>query len=226
MVRGKKLVVLASMVFGFAVSAQADVLYSQPLDLVGGGLPSDGVTGQYYEQLVGDNFTLSSNADVTGVTFWGSSENFFGPPDYSNMDSFVVKLYNDNAGLPGTEVFSGVFATAATSPVDTGSLNSVTDGIVYRQEISFAPIALPAGAYHVSVGADLVAAQDDAWAWENTGATFGDQISGRYNPDINGPWESLTGLGDMAFEINGTIPEPTTLGALAAIGVLALRRRG
>lgn len=205
------------------VASARPVLYSQPVDTSAGGIFSDAITGQYYDQLIGDGFALSGNSQVTGVTFWGASENFSGDVDLSNMSSFTVTLHANAAGIPGAALYSETFATAATNPVQIG-VDPFAGSNLYRQEVTFtAAQNLAAGSYFVSIGATLIDGFGSAWIWESSLGGFGDNISAQL--PVGGAWANFAGFGDMSFEINGVVPTPGAASLLGVAGLAGLRRR-
>jgi hypothetical protein len=217
-----KVSLLAVALCAFAGSAMGgNPVVSQPPDIGGGGFFSDGVPGQFYDQLIGDNFTLGSATGVSGITWWGGSE-FFDFPDLTNMQSFQLQIYADAGGLPGASLLSLSVATALTNPTIVGV--GINGENVYRQEVSFGTLNLGPGNYHLSIGATLVNGFGDAWVWNSSVAGFGDSFSARFNPDSTGPWQNVAGLGDLAFEINA-IPAPGAASMLGLAGIAALRRR-
>jgi hypothetical protein len=143
------------------------VVYNQPNDGADGPY-SDGVPGQYYSTRIADNFVLSdtTNRRITEITWWGSSENI-SYPGLDNVDSWIIRFYEqDDAGLPGDELYSEEFLRDAASPVFTGNYN-MDGGEEYEQhvELTAPPSLYVDQPYWISIGADLASAGDDAWHW-------------------------------------------------------------
>src|SRR5688500_17795912 len=56
--------------------------------------------------LAADNFTLTSDATVGQIRWWGNGDGF-GSPDLVNFTSYTVKLHPRlGNGLPGAEIYS------------------------------------------------------------------------------------------------------------------------
>lgn len=217
---------MRSLCVGLSVLALASVsqgrivVYSQPVDPNGNGFFSDAVPGQFYDQLIGDGFALTGATPVSGVTFWGFSE-FFDLGDYTNISSFTVVLYANNAGLPGAPIVSETFATGSTNPTAIGL--APNGAILYRQEITFSGVQnLSAGSYFVSIGATISDPFGDAWAWQSSLSGFGDSIVAQL--PVGAPWGAFSGFGDMAFEINA-VPTPGAASLVLVAGLTGLRRR-
>jgi hypothetical protein len=206
-------------VVGFAGSAaSADVLVSQPSDRPSQqSFFSDSFPGQFFSQRMADNFTLTSDAEVTGIRWWGGSQNF-SSPDVDNMVSWTVTLFGlDGFGGPdiATAIDLGTFTFAETNAVATGA-TLFGGGIEYMHEISFAvSISTPVSTGSASARPSGSPA-GDAWVW--SGSTAGDLVNAT---------DFFTGSGftvfdptanDLAFEVIG-VPAPASVGLLAFAGV-------
>ncbi|HMP79905.1 MAG TPA: PEP-CTERM sorting domain-containing protein [Pirellulaceae bacterium] len=213
-------------------AARADVVvYSQLPDVVGGtaqnGFYSDAVSGQFYGQKIGDNFTLSQAEIITGIDWWGSSENWQFP-DYTNFSSFTVEIFADNAGSVGTSITGPmVFNTAATNPQLVG--NTLWGSDHFLQGVNITPTALGAGTYWISIGATAISPGDDAWAWTTSNGGDG-TLAGNFF-DANG-WQTFNNIADFAFQIRAqdvVIPEPGTAALfsvlLVGLGSFVRRKR-
>jgi hypothetical protein len=220
----QQLMISAGVIGVFGVAASGDVLVSQPSDRAGSpSFFSDAVAGQFFSQRMADNVTLTSDAEVTGIRWWGGSQNF-SSPDVDNMVSWTVTLFGlDGFGGPdiATAIDLGTFTFAESNAVATGA-TLFGGGIEYMHEISFAGLDLDAGEYWISVGATLGFPAGDAWVW--SGSTAGDLVNAT---------DFFTGSGftvfdptanDLAFEVIG-VPAPASVGLLAFAGVVSRRRR-
>lgn len=203
-------------------AARADVLYSQGNDQAGRpSLFSDGVAGQFFSQRMADNFTATSGWEMTGLRWWGGSQNFQFR-DLTNMRQFAVRIYEDGGGAPDAEIYGEVFDKAATSPAATGLVLS-GQGIQYEQVVTLmTPVQLEAGrGYWVSIGAILDQPAGDAWVWNHS--SVGDGINAS---DFFTGGQYLTfPSGDMAFEVLGTVPGPGSAGMASVAVLLSGRRR-
>lgn len=211
----------------WAVSAAAgQVVFSQPNDRAGQpSFFSDAVPGQFFSARLADNFSLGTATTVTGVTWWGGSQNFQFA-DIVNMQSWTVRIYGDDGTGRvdlSNEVFSGTFTAAESNATQTGQL-IFNGGIQYRHEISTGEIALAAGNYWLSVGATLEEPNADAWVW--SGSTVGDLRNATDFFIGSGFTTFDNSFNDLAFEINGrVIPAPAGAAVLVAMGGFVARRR-
>ena len=185
---------------------------------------SDAVAGQFFSQRMADNFSIGTAATVTGVKWWGGSQNYQ-YSDLSNMSDFIVEiLADDGAGNPdGTNVlYSHLFTKAECNPTVTGASN-FGGGIDYAYSATLTlPLNLQAGTqYWVSIGAKLVNPFADAWVWNHSTVGDGKNASNFFN----GPNYFVFNSGDMAFEVVGSVPAPSALSAIGLGSLVALRRR-
>lgn len=219
-----------AMICGVALAAsavasvQAATLYSQANNLsTSAGLFSDAVAGQFFNQRMADNFTLGAGGSVTGVRWYGGSQ-WFQFPDLTNMSGFTVQIMADDAGsADGTQViYSESFSKAATNPTLNGNLMNFGHG-QYTFEVALSSaVNLSAGTqYWVSIGATLVNPFADGWVWSKSTQGDGTNASNFFN----GPNYFNFQSGDMAFDILGVVPAPSSLGVLAMGGLFAGRRR-
>ena len=185
------------------------------------GEPSDTVAGQTNDQIVADNFILqASDASITGVSWWGSSDNV----DTLALDNFmsitvkILSKINEPVNSKQNIVYQETFLLADTNPLWVGFGAAVPGGLIYYQNISFQqPVEVCKGTeYWISIsatnqsppldgngyfwnGADTLV-DDTMWI-----ATFSDVLDPPYT--VN--WFEF--FGDQAFELKGT---NTTLGAV------------
>lgn len=207
-----------------AGTASANVLYSQPSDQPDQpSFFSDAVSGQFFRQRMADNFSLQSASLITGIRWWGGSQNFQ-VPDVSNMASWTLWLYADdgsgNVDL-NTEINLGTYIFSQTNAVATGHA-LFGGGIEYQQEISFDALALASGNYWVSIGATLEVPAGDAWVW--AGSSVGDLVNATDFFTGSGFTTFDPTFNDLAFEVLG-VPAPASVTPLAACIALLRRRR-
>ncbi|MHC4948848.1 MAG: hypothetical protein ACYTG1_11385 [Planctomycetota bacterium] len=205
---------------GLAGPALAGDVYSQ-LPHTDGGLPSDGVAGQYWSQRIADDFVLTTGADVNGAKWVGGSENFTFS-DLTNFQDFMIGIYADNVGLPGAPIMTMTVPVATTSKVPLG-LDAVNGGELFEFTVTFAPLALGPGTYHFSVGTVNVDPAGDGFVWNVAAATVNDSVTAELPPGggFGGPF---VGNGDMAFSIQG-VPGPGGLALLGFAAAIGRRRR-
>jgi hypothetical protein len=203
---GLTILVLALVTINAASAAADTVLISNPQAGNNGFTEASGLPYAV-------EFSLSSPADVTSVAAYG--QNLFTP-----INSFIVNIYSDDLGLPGTPLLS--FTTSSFSSADTGI--SSPWGEFYEYGIALpSQLSLQGGVdYFLSVN---TSSGEFNWA---TSALPVHNTSAFYNGSA---W-SITDPA-FAFEVDGhstAVPEPsslvlcgTSLGFLLAFG--AARRR-
>ncbi len=159
-----------------------------------------------------DDFTLSSDATITGLRFTGI---YFNPGGVGTTTSFQVQFYDDDIGQPGSSLFSTTILGNGGEVCDTGSANPVC---TYGLSLNFA--ALAGTPYWLSIvsNSDL----EPQWGWaEGTGgdgSAFQLLLQG-------GHWHEDA---DLAFSLFAAeVPEPSSwvimLLGFGALGI-ALRR--
>jgi hypothetical protein len=218
----KRILFLSGLMFvavGVSPVRAAD-LYTQPVTNLAGQYSNAGTVE------VADDFTLSSNARISGVRWYG----FYGPTfNLSAMTDidFTVAFLNDAGGLPGTDVWRGTLAAAFT---DTG-LDLITGGdppayagtTIYQFEASLpAPIVITAGTpMWLSLAdndVDTTIPGPGQWLWSFSDLSVGSKASRSASSDWN--WQ-YGGPGSVAFVLTGDEPVVPVPGALvlACIGL-------
>ena len=201
------------------LGAFGQTLWDQERDLTLDGNVSDGVSlngSQLSSQSIADNFTLTGASTITGIEFWGGSEDFINV-GLNNFKAFDVYVYNSTF----SKVFSTQVTKAALSPADTGSKNT-SGGEVYAFNLATS-INLNAGNYWLHVGSIETNPILDSWIW--AGSSTGDGVSAANFFDGTG-WNTYTNMGDQAFKLSGSAaPEPASLTLLALGGITLLKRR-
>ncbi len=197
-----------------SLSTQAAALIDQQPLANGSTLQTEHTGGFEYA----DNFGLASSSSLTGFKWWGG---YFGGDD-SAGDDFLVTLYSDLGGLPGSAPLSVDVGSGATRS-STALVEAGGDSVFLYEFSLAAPVALASGTYHIAVdnrsGAD--------WLWLSSSDGDG-AISYR---DTGGIWDAFPDI-DMSFTVLGErqsqpVPEPTVpaLLAVAGLALLAARRR-
>jgi hypothetical protein len=202
-------------------------IYSQTSDQPGNpSFFSDGIEGQFFNQTMADNFTLSSGATADQLRWWGGSQNFQFA-DLTNMTDYAVNIYaSDMSGAPdlGSVVYSDtVGAGNARLDIDSTGATLFGGGEEYQYTLDMtSAVSLDAGTqYWIAIGAILVDGNADAWVW--SGSSQGDLVNATnfyngfgftvFDPTFN----------DLAFAI---VPAPSTaLMGLGALSMISRRRR-
>ncbi len=222
-----RILLTACAVTCFAAPGAFAQLYSQPIDpsVFVPGTISEGSPGGFFDRKLADNFTLAATSTVDGITWWGSEEEFFSVGFPGNIAGFNVEIFTSVGGLPGASVFQtnaligSLNVTPVATPDPTQSIQRID------LDLTGSPINLVGGTeYWLSVGALPVTdfANDDSFFWANAGLNV-DGLTALDAP-INGSFASLPG-DDLAFELNGVIPEPASLGMLGLAAGFLVRRR-
>lgn len=215
----KYLLVLA---LALAVPSRAQIVYHQPSnfpDQVNYASQNDiGGFGDY--ATVYDNFLLATPTLITDVHWQGG---YFNPSSQGNITAFTLTFWSDNAGQPGTALYSEtVLGTANETFVGNSLLGAPTfDYFV----LLTTPFAAAAGVpYWLSIVPDVQFPPQ--WGW-GTGSG-GDGV---FVQDFFGDRSHIDG--DLAFTLTGqqhfVVPEPGTLAMFCGLGttglLFALRRR-
>lgn len=173
-----------------------------------------------------DDFTLATDAVLTGVNFWADTGTVTNvnpleilPSDPANF-AYTYTIY-DNTGPGGTVVATDTATVVSSAPTSSVSLSNVP---VY--EVTFdliTPLALSAGStYWLELQgiADTSGKQTIAWTDFN-----GAVIGASSQQSINGAYTGPIGA-DRAFELLGTtapVPTPGTI-FLLGLGLLGIAR--
>ena len=162
------------------------------------GWPSDGAPGQYYDQRFADDFAVISPTPLTGVTWVGASENYLNP-DLTNLESFVIEIFEDDGGLPGASLLRTTFDLAATDPVSIGT-DGVSGAMLYRHRVSI-DLSLNPGIYYLSISGVNVQPLDDAWIWNNAATPTNNSSFADIGVGVTHDFQAAIGTGDFAFDI-------------------------
>lgn len=158
-----------------------------------------------------DNFTLPGSASVTGLTWVGE---FFNPSTHAPITSFTISFYGDNAGVPGTQLFTDTIAGDANETyIGLGENNDGLDpGYSYSTDLDSA-FSVDAGTtYWLSIVPDL--SFPPQWAWDS--GSGGDGLSYQIFEGTDYPRQT-----DDTFSLTGTVPEPSPVSGIL-IGALGL----
>jgi len=151
-------------------------------------------------QVLADNFTLSAEATINVVRFWGGMY----PSDHPAGTEFAIVFYEDSAGLPGAEVAS------YTQTGDAAQTGVVLFG-VHEWDVSITldtPLTLGAGTYFVEIRHDTVG-DSDSWFWEVGNLDFAAGVMGNaYGFECPVASWSYDAATDMAFELYAVTGPP------------------
>jgi len=224
---------MIAMLAMFANSANAAVIYSDNAGVA--ATPNDlQMSSNLYNPITEttttasftavDDFTLGTDAILTGVNFWADTGTVTSvgpleilPSDPANF-AYTYTIY-DNTGPGGT-----VVATNTATVVSSILTSSVSLSGVHVYEVTFdliTPLALSAGStYWLELQgiADTSGAQTIAWTDFN-----GAVIGASSQQSVNGTYTGPIGA-DRAFELLGTpVPTPGTI-FLLGLGLLGIAR--
>jgi hypothetical protein len=197
-----------------AASAAARPLYEKALQLNGDNGPFS-----YSDQLICDDFTLTSDAAASRATWHG---NYLGKGDAFNtgdQHSFIVRFFADDFGAPALSPF-------ATFPLmATLTDNGISQGgdAIYLFTADFTPVNLLGGVkYYFSVEGTDAAGGVPGFRWNN-GSIEGDDDVQFFRTEEGGQWSTESGLrAAAAFGID--VPAPGA-SVLCLAGVMIARRR-
>jgi len=174
------------------------VAYSQPSEEAD-GFCSSAIPGQYCSVRMADNFQLSHPLyrKVVEVTWWGSSDNYE-YDDLSNFTHWVIVIYDDVDGLPGSPVYSAQIPKENIENTMTGEQN-MDGGWEFMQAAALAnpPTLFIDQPYWISIGYIAEDPGGDSWVWsrnysQGDGECAIDHFDGQgYEPSV----------GDLAFEL-------------------------
>jgi len=181
------------------------VAYSQPSEEAD-GFCSSAIPGQYCSVRMADNFHLShpQYREIVEVTWWGSSDNYE-YDDLTNFTHWVIVIYDDLDGLPGSPVYQRQIQKNNIETTLTGEQN-MDGGWEFSLTASLAPNAPTLfidQPYWISIGYIADYADGDTWGWSRNYS----QGDGECAIDHFDGQDYQLDAGDLAFELIG---EPAT----------------
>jgi len=232
---------LAIVFTGIALGrSEASVLYGQAPDssLSPGWTtqvfydPSTSTVGDGYR--VYDNFTLSSDAWVTTVTWRGLTWDYIDPaanPAPLKTQSWDLSFWSDALGQPGgAQIGHDLFSAASvqTTLSGTGTYNGSTVNVYDFTATLSSPVFLHANTQYWFSPWSFVSDLDPIFAWAAGVGGDGQSFQTGYGFAAG---VATPRPGDRAFSLEGTpadtvVPEPATLGLMAfGLGTLIVGRR-
>jgi hypothetical protein len=222
----------------FTTPALAGTLYSQPSDGTacdtscwtstdGAGGP---ITGGYQTF---DDFSLSSNATVTQVTWYGFYINSDGGPNPATptTTSWQIGFYANSGTLPGGQLYSTSIAAGSVTATFLGDVSALGDTVPFYEFTATLPTPFSASAATTYWFSPLSEQPtfEPFFSWSpSSGAAQSAQME--LPGSVNGDANSLYNVSnERAFILYG-VPEPASwtlmLAGFAALGAgLRARRR-
>lgn len=192
-----KLLALASSIL-FSAAANGTVVYTQSYDGSGPVLASQNDTsgGLGSFATAYDNFILGSSSNLTQVSFTGGYWNYFNQPIPGTITSFVLQIYGDNAGQPGSSLY--------TTTVGGSGGESCNAFAICTYSFAIAFMAAASTEYWMSIVPNL--GFPPQWGWAS--GTGGDGAS------YQRFWTRRSAVdSDRAFSLDAAppaVPEPAT----------------
>lgn len=192
-------------------AAQAGVIFSQAADFPSGSVfASQNDTnslGNY--ATVYDNFSFSSDNLVDGVDWVGGY--FSGAP--AAISSFALSIFGNNAGQPGSLLFSETI-TGNAGETFIGTDNNGTPTYSYSANLTNTFLAQAGATYWLAIVPSL--GFPPQWGWYIS--SQGDGVSYQ---DFFGNRSQLAT--DFAFSLTGErVPEPSAILGLLGLGLLGI----
>jgi hypothetical protein len=211
------------MLLGSHLGTSATVIYNN-------GSPNQADAEDISEFTAADDFILSSNAIITGATFWASAD----VDPFTSQFSGTVGwgIFGDNAGEPGALLASGY--DSAPKLMDTGIQIFGTEE--YKVDLALPMVTLGSGHYWLGLHEGAFGTPDDGSTiyWDTTGSQT--ESLPMITSDLAGSGGWFQGLPennlDLAFQLEGnpdvssSVPEPNLLLPVLMVsgGCLLLRR--
>jgi hypothetical protein len=213
---GKHSLLLASATLAILApfqAAQASVIFSQAGDFPGGtefASQNDPISFGNFATLY-DNFSFSSDNLVDGIDWVGA---YFGG-DPAAISSFALSIFDDNAGQPGSLLFSETI-TGNAGETFVSISNNGSPTYSYSASLTSSFLAQAGETYWLAIVPTLDFPPQ--WGWytssEGDGVSYQDFFGNR----------SQLGT-DFAFSLTGespNVPEPSAMLGLLSLGLLGI----
>lgn len=193
-------------------AAQASVIFSQAAKFPARGtLASQNDTnGLGNFATVYDNFGFSSENLVDGIN-WVAT--YFNPPTAAPISSFALSIFGNNAGQPGSLLFSEtITGNAGETFIGTNIIGRPTYS--YSASLTSSFLAQAGETYWLAIVPSL--GWPPQWGWytssEGDGVAYQDFLGSRFQRDT-----------DVAFSLTGQqVPEPSAILGLLGLGLLGI----
>ncbi|WP_228021145.1 PEP-CTERM sorting domain-containing protein [Microcystis sp. LEGE 08355] len=192
-------------------AAQASVIFSQAADFPSGNvLASQNDTNSFGNfATVYDNFSFSSDNLVDGVDWVGGY--FNGSP--AAISSFALSIFGNNAGQPGSLLFSETI-TGNAGETFIGTDNNGFPVYSYSANLTNTFLAQAGATYWLAIVPSL--GFPPQWGWytssQGDGVSYQDFLGSRSQLDT-----------DFAFSLTGErVPEPSAILGLLGLGLLGI----
>jgi len=193
-------------------AAQASVIFSQAADFPSGNVfASQNDTNSFGNfATVYDNFSFSSDNLVDGVDWVGG---YFNPPTAAPISSFALSIFGNNAGQPGSLLFSETI-TGNAGETFIGTDNNGRLTYSYSASLTNTFLAQAGATYWLAIVPSL--GFPPQWGWytssEGDGVGYQDFFGSRFQRDT-----------DFAFSLTGQkVPEPSAILGLLGLGLLGI----
>ena len=170
----------------------------------------DALASNRTKSVVADDFTPAVDGAISGICWWGTYADDSGR-DGSAPDSFEVRYYVDDGGLPGALLAGPFFQAQSTLSVQGPTRTYQLLGDVdreYEYMATHEPVLVAAGAcYWIEISNELPGA--GSWLWEMAPPGNGRAVqdgSGTASPDGYDPHDAL--IGDLAFCLGLPLADP------------------
>lgn len=205
------------VVLFIATVGNAAMLYQHGLDATLSGAYSN-LGGQ----IVADNFTLGTDAVITGVNWFGY---FDSEPASLSSILFDLNFHSDAGGVPN---FTPSYTQALSLNITDIGLDAINGNNIYRFEATLSTSLAVMAGEQMWLSVFDTDPSTTQWLWSRSVRTGDGYAVRNTNPDDITDWISDNG-GDFAFELVGEpapVPEPATmiLFGLGMAGVGIFRR--